>query len=649
MFETANISEAASAEIVPQPPPSEESEKRDNHPLVPRIEDYPTKARVKVADAHRDSAPFFDKCERQTDSALLFIGALENEKQKGQEGVVKAAKPSPEMQKEVNGQVSRITREFALLSRVHAKLKKNQDASALLLKPSFITGESLLIPEQEEELERRQTPVFKLKQHLPFFKKSGDDYENKTALLTQDSIYQNRLHQCISETFKPIFAQVPDVKEIENVPLDQITGLSQSQVEAKAQAITRSFWEKAKEAASKNQKTALYKDRLFRWLDAQKQQLKDLQVDTTIGAERETVETDLKNQQKSFQHAVDNSINKPCEKILEDAFASLSPTLKAIRARYYPYVPGDASSFLIDTWIPREATERAAALNPKLNNLVDAGLKYNYTQALDFQVVHRVTAGFLERVASFSSKKNEEFGKGQELFWHTAPYDVMKTILTHGFLSSRKAQIKRFGESYFHSGGGIKTTKDQVITVDEYGYEKAVDKSQFQYNSALGRVKNPNQETHQVCFQTDSPYRYQDGVALVFSKASLCAKSQFLDQDGWHLFSQDYRDNEDSLGFEINLGEEPNMLIVVTDTRSADFIKFLKDNLGKTDEWITQNVIQVKARENGTMDVDAEQIRQRFFERHQIAIQRGLFVPTGEIGDHAGRGTDFLYTYKTAA
>lgn len=651
MFETANIntasiSEATSAEIVPPTLLAQESEKRDGQLLVPRIEDFPTKARVKVVDAHARGVPLFQKCNRQLDTTITFVDILEKTTQEGQARFKAAETTSPEAERQADEKLAKVKAEFATLQKIHQRLAGKQDARALLLAPSPLTGTNHLLDDQRTTLAAHKGLGDVLAEHVPFLQSRDRQSQRDNLLQTQAKALTRRCDAFAFEVFSPLRLKVE--LETPNLPnLEELVGRSQEQVECTATESASKLWESAADWSARLSEAQAYQDKLYGWLDKETDEVKKLGLEWRVNSCKTQYSNTLQINREGLEKQVGFVHGLLISKVLEDATTMVVPTMKAIRQSYQPYELGDASTFMLDTWIPYEAVEEAQKINTKAELLLQLSRHYPASNLGGLESTLSKTTRGMEGYGSDAAKENEEFTKDRKLFWHVAPYDVIKTILTRGFLSSRQAQIDRFGESYLHSGGGIKTTKDQVITADEYGYEKTVDKSQFKYNSALGRVKNPNQEMHQVCFQVDSPYHYQDGVALVFSKASLCSKSQFFDEDGWHLFSQDYRDNEDSPGFETDLGKEPNMLIVVTDARSGDFIKFLKDNLGKTDDWIAQNVIQVQARENGTMDIDAEQIRQRFFERHQITIQRGMFVPTGENAQHAG-GHDLLYTYKAA-
>ncbi|MBI2590383.1 MAG: hypothetical protein HYW33_00675 [Candidatus Blackburnbacteria bacterium] len=622
-----------------------EHERKPERPLIPRIEDYPTKARIWVTDAHAKAVPLFQKCERYAGAVITFVGALEKIAGEGQAQVAEAGKPTNQATRQAAERLAKVAAEFAILQRIHQKLSTTKDASRLLLTPSPLTGEDYLTKAGRAEFATRKGFLASLTERVPFLRPAGSISQKQVSNMRQASAYGQRVAAFVREAFGPLKQHV-SLKEFETRTIDGLVGRSESQVIQAAQCVSKQFWDSAVTCSTNLTQADIYKDKLYQWLGKEKAQIEKIGLEWNIENAKKEHSTALAAAHTNLENGIKYSRSHFFDQTLQGAVEALKPTMEALGKSYQPYKPGDASSFMTHTWVPCEATEQAATANKSLAALQTLNAEYSLQAKYGLEFLIKGSTGKIESHRAYASQENEGFVLNQDLFWHVAPYEKMKLILARGILASRKAQIDRYGESYFNSGGAIKTTKDQVIITDKEGRERKVSHADFKTNSGLGQAKAPKQEMYQACFSVGGPYHYQDGVALVFSKASLCAKSQFFDQDGWHLFSPDYRDSEDSPGFEVDLNTEPNMLVVVTDQRSSDFINFLKNNLGKTDEWIAQNVITVPAKEGGKIGVDAETIRQIFFERHDITIQKGIFVPTGEAADHAGWGKDFLYTYK---
>lgn len=645
MAETVS-SEITATKPSQEPTPYKEIKERENELLLPRIEDYPTKARVRVIDAHRVAVPLFQKAESLLDGLNLFVKTMEDNTEEGKAKLESAKSPTQEMSNRADEQIAKVQKESDLLHSIHERLTKGQDSSELLLTVSPLTGTDSLTQFTREQLAKNLKSGFRSRQRVrPLFRDAAHEARLRSSLQQQRDALYMRTSTFISATLEPIKHPVPQAN-IEQISPEEVVGKSQAQVKDRVNTATVEFWSQAREAAQASTAARVHRAKIKEWVEKSRRKLEAIKASTTFDSRLNSKDLMFAQDEKQFAQKVEYTPKKPVEEAIRGVWAQTGEALRLATAAYTPRDLADISSFMLYEWVPLEAVVMTVSLNPKIERSLEVGRKYPAADTNSFEYTYQHTTASMAEGGKLRSETNNDFPSSKELFWHVAPYDKMKEILKRGALASRKAQIDRYGESYFHSGGGIKTTKDSVIAVDQFGYERNIPKSEFNPNRGLGQVKNPNQEMNQVCFAQDWPYYYQDGIALIFSKASLCSKSQFFERDGWHLFSNYYRDNENSAGFEAELDKEPHMLIAVVGEKSEDLKSFLKNELGKTDQWIANNVVVVPSTPEGRFYIDPQRMQELFFSRHPATVKQGVFAPTGELGDHAGGGADPLYTYK---
>lgn len=324
-------------------------------------------------------------------------------------------------------------------------------------------------------------------------------------------------------------------------------------------------------------------------------------------------------------------------------------------------------------WVPKEyqyasRSQDSVELSTQLKNTLESlKARVGEAHALDESV------GLLaleEQKAKEQEDQNEALPTSHDLMLHLAPWDYMKQILERGVLASRKVQIDKFGSSNFLAAS-IKVGKEFVELPDSYGYPKRMtiaEFEKFQKTHASTFSKSSQQEAHQICFAKEGPHIGTiPQVALALSKASLLSKSQFMEADGWHLFDKEHNSDDPSasLGFEANLREEP-VLIVVNSKKKAEFVEFVKGNLSQTDvwknaladpdQWIEDNVVfinQEPNRDNPEMEFYSQDthkvVKAKFFEKRNVEVDKGRFVPTGHTGHNPLGQPVPLWTYQAAA
>ena len=256
------------------------------------------------------------------------------------------------------------------------------------------------------------------------------------------------------------------------------------------------------------------------------------------------------------------------------------------------------------------------------------------------------------------AKRDEEFSSSQELLWHTAPLWVIERILEKGALASRSYQLEEFGEIIFTSAGYLQLTENKVILKSPSGHEQIFDRKQVETGGIPGfkLLKRLDQEFHQVAL-SDSPYYSAYGsVCLVFSKASLLSRTQFMEADGYQLFDRKH-DHKDPKGLAIDLTQEPFMLVAEEEAKT-ELIRFIQEKLTQNErwsaiienpeEWVENNIIFVPKLRGKYRELD-EQAKREFFRRKKIKIPEGHFVPTGNHGEDVARKSRYLYTYQCSS
>ncbi len=256
--------------------------------------------------------------------------------------------------------------------------------------------------------------------------------------------------------------------------------------------------------------------------------------------------------------------------------------------------------------------------------------------------------------SEYAARLDQKLGESRELLYHATPYESFKDILRRGALASRKYQQDHFGESNF-SSGMMKVGADYVEVPDYYGYPKRMTKEEYAKQYTSGARKKPDQEAHQVCFSLEYPYMYYQGVSFVFSQSSLFSESQFMSQDGWHLFPKNYSSySKDAPGFSVDLTKEP-MMMVISEELKDDFKNFVQTELVQqpawgiknVDEWMGTHTVIVPASKQQEFTEDmVDNVHSKFWENNRVDKKVGWIVPTGEKGQTATHDYAPLFTYQ---
>lgn len=261
-------------------------------------------------------------------------------------------------------------------------------------------------------------------------------------------------------------------------------------------------------------------------------------------------------------------------------------------------------------------------------------------------------------------KQNEiskEFPNSQQTLWHSAIYDTGIMILKTGAIASRKYQLDNFGRAVFTSEGII-VGNDHIITARG---EKRSKENRAKW------AKELEQEAHQVCFGDNSPhYGAMNGINFIFDKPAMLAGSQFMEEDGWHLFDSQYQhEDANAPGYSVDL-TKALMVVAVVERQKEQFEKLVKDELALSqlwqetlsdpEAWLADTVVyipeqlvdpQTRAKSdpiayNEARQAFTESVNRKLLEKRRAKIPAGAFMPSGEVGEDRGRSLNPLFIYK---
>lgn len=647
----------------------ENKEKSLPSPL-PRISQYPEKVQPVIQEA-------FFKGRAKTEQALRLLA--------GAKGVVnksaflvpenykiaqQAEEQTPEAKEKGDKKFEQVKGELILLQRAYQKLVKGQDAPELReIESPFSSKFGWKEEFTEEEIQTYGQPKSILvagrqafsrikpghyEGASAFREKMAREYSNRTAALLRIGID--------ADDIKPNFDNVyphTELEQIPNLPLEE-------QGEAVEEA-TDHFYREAKNIALDNAAFEAYLAQLESWLGQQPElDLVGTYINSSISSKLGTeitrtlqlLKSDMNSKKDRFLNTIKSGPQGFVSSYMTRVGKGVYQLVQDISNEALPIKPESAESILHLASLSQDYYELVSGTKEQIVELEEAitqsGL--NHLGSTDLSFAKDNMIGFLAS-ADYQAKLDQELAKSDELLYHVGPIHVIRDILRRGFLASRKYQIDHFGESTFHSGG-MKVGSDYVEFVDASGYNQRMSRGEYAKRPRTAQEKLPDQEIHQIVFSEGAPYMYYQGIAFVFGKSTLFSKSQFMAQDGWHLFPKDYsNENKDTPGFAVDLTKEP-MCIVVSEGLRDDFVNFIKDdfsklpnwNIADAGEWIERNVIIVpNGRAHEFSRNAAKKVKDKFWQNHKPGINNGWVVPSGEKGETAIKSLAPLFTYQEAA
>lgn len=304
--------------------------------------------------------------------------------------------------------------------------------------------------------------------------------------------------------------------------------------------------------------------------------------------------------------------------------------------------------FMPNPWITEEFKKKFLHLSQVLHDF--------FLQNPQFQSMAMKLVSSLEMVSQnldYVKNKNKEFAESEVVLTHGAPLHAVQSILKTGFLASRAAQLEMFGEATFATALIQKMTPDNVTVRTQSGltdmswdeFEQLHKKYPNEYKKSI------YQESHQLCFARGGvDWRFDDGVAFVFSEKHLLNKKKFMESDGIHVFDDGYKTGvKSSPGFSVDLSKEP-FVIIVEDVKREEFLLSVQDavirenNNGEqitTEQWLEKHVVFTSSTD-GKMAMDAAKLK---LANQDAIIEQGIFYPTGERGENATGNQNLLFSY----
>lgn len=648
---------------------SENKEKSLPSPL-PRISQFPEKVQPVIQET-------FFKGKAKSEQALRLLAGARSVVDKSASLVTennkitqRAEEQTPETREKGNKKFEQVKNEIILLQRAYQKLINGQDAPELReiespfssdygWKEEFTDEEIQTYGQPKSILVAGRQAFNKIKPGYyegvsAFREKLAREYSNRTAALLRIGIS--------ADDIKPNFDIVyphTELGQIPSLPLEE-------QGKAVEQAIDR-FYVQAKTIALDNAVVEAYLAQFESWLGQQSElDLVGNTIDSSTSSKLGTeitrtlhlLKLDMNSRKDRFLNTIKSGPQGFVSSYMTRVGKEVYQLVQDISIESIPIKPDSAEDILRHASFSQDYYELVSGTKEQVVELEKAitQSRLNQLVSTDLSLAKDRMIGVLAS-ADYQAKLDQELPKSDELLYHVGPIQVIRDILKRGILASRKYQIDHFGESTFHSGG-MKVGSDYVEFVDASGQTQRMSRSEYAKRPRIAQEKLPDQEMPQVVFSEGGPYMYYQGIAFVFSKSSLFAKSQFMSQDGWHLFPRDYSsEDKDAPGFAIDLTAEP-ICIVVSEGLKEDFSAFVKDELSKLpawnianpDEWIENNVVVVPDGRAHEFTLDsAKKVKDRFWQNHKVGIKNGWVVPSGEKGERATKSLAPLFTYQEAA
>ncbi len=651
---------------------------------LPRISEFPHKIRPVIEEAFHTVEGYAGKVHSLARTARVICTIKDQQVPNGVEATKKRLEdPEQESQKIADQQAAQVERELLLLINAYSKLTEGKDAPELRkiatpFQDLFISS----VQFSEDELKKfgagSKNPLHRARAFVRTVRANADErkkFSEKNPELFRDRVtaflrgsiggespylYQHVTDSIFSELHKKA-AQDPLAVSSDDIEAAYADYFKNAEQKAMQLTVSQKYVQQVELVIQRELSTLMKIDRSGRI------PFKGEAVFNKLG---EILQRELKQgknslaiQTRDFINELENNPSDQAQRLLHLYLDSILPEVREINTASEP-MGGDKPSEYSNASLSQDMVNKTVQLQAALEPMLPSAGNYH---SLDESI------GLL-KIASYNAAQqqaqNEQLPESQDLMYHQATWEKMKQILESGYLASRKAQIERFGISNLTSGR-VKVGKDYVELPHFYGIPKRMTLDEFaayQKTQTGTFTKQSGQEAHQICFAKEEPYvgKVRE-VALAFSKAQLLGQTQFMVDDGWHLFPADYDSNdpESSPGLEIDLQQQP-MMVVVNEKMRDEFVAFVtstlakndnwKDRIGDPEKWMEENVIFVK--HDPHPDIPEEEIyspqnrqlvKDRFFHRHTDQIRPGRFMPTGNTGDSPVLKPIPLWNYQQAS
>ncbi|MDO8498998.1 MAG: hypothetical protein Q7S44_04400 [bacterium] len=637
------------------------------HSQRPQIDQFPEKSRYVIKDTYKAARANGQVIETIVDGVIKVTASAQNKQVDKDEVHRLAENVSPEDKEKQDKLVEVVKREVRLLQKAYNKLTKGQDAPELRNTPNPFTQ----TPYTEGRFTEEEVQKFG---HAPGIR--GLVKRVKTLVPSKDylqgkEVFMARMNQLLSERVGDLLNlgfRDPSFKPNYSVSGMQVLHEALSAPEAERATIVAnalsSFFDTSKGLARQSASYTYYLSKCQEWFKTYKASLTPTHPSSFMTGyldgenwirEVEITQHLHEDSNRRFLGTVDGYMNhiKQYRDLVTDRVCKLADNISESSLPIKN--PGEPADVLQGASLSQEYLDLAAKLAEKIRELNPQG-QHSWLSA----AVQKMAS--IDIIGTNQEKLDTELATSQDLLFHSGPIDVIKSILRRKVLASKQYQIDNYGEAVF-SSGLVKVGKDYVIMTDAWGHTKRVSKSEYEKIAKAIYKKPPDQEAHQVCFSENSPYMYFQGVTLAFNKGSLFTQSQFMSQDGWHLFDKKYsHNNPQTPGFAVNLTQEPFLVVVREDLRE-DVENFIRNDLAQDphwgitniEEWLKNNLVTISSTHSVDINYnitreDLAKVTNHFTHTHPYQGPQGWFVPSGEQGETANHGQlSPLFTYQLAA
>lgn len=643
---------------------SQEEEPKSSEYSLPSKDIYPRKVREKIVhriDKVEEAVTNFEQAVQQVGEQIKGFTELSQQYEAAlvqTDTEVKQKNNPPELTKLNNllAQITLIEKQITRGSDIAPQMEKflaNLDSENLMqLKSNFL-------PSQQNRERFGQATSLRERVHRLF--------------LSRDSYYQRQKQKYQEDSkkkYQALLSRLPNLllqplRGWNIKPYDRLRS-GKSDKPQDQLFIYDENWQEYLEKSKQLEKNEHLLKMLEVWIKANKQTLSEVKTSSSWD---ENLFNLLTNEIQKSRSALDHGhrqlenfkhqLNQEIEVVIDKLVVSAESNIQLLNSKFISFEGVAHLHEAHGSYIPLEAValrDRALKAHSQLNELVIQSShqkKENVASRLEDM---KKEIGSLSSRIETASKFNKEQQKSQNVLWHTGKFDVLiNKVLRSGHLASRKSQLDLFGEATFATAGVLSMTNDRVI-INKSGLPVEMSWEEYHdQNEGVGSAKKLYQEAFQIAFSRNIyDQRYFEGMALLFSEASLRSKSQFMEADGFHFFDKQYKTGrKDSSGFDVNLDQEP-FVIAVTLEKANELqqrlliilIETKKMSPEEAQQWLNDHIVIINP---GSSNQDINKTAYSLMEKQGLQVESGYLVPTGERGENAIRQLNQLFAYKSLA
>lgn len=218
---------------------------------------------------------------------------------------------------------------------------------------------------------------------------------------------------------------------------------------------------------------------------------------------------------------------------------------------------------------------------------------------------------------------------------HSGPTSIMYEMLKTGYLASVDFLRKKLGKDI-----SVKDRTHAMSFGTASSQEEETHDITFDIDQIYKNFTSSEEEIRNIDALMETKLREVANIAIVFSENHLLSQGNlYFQMDGMHMLDKDFKNERVSKGIGINLREEPNMIVVVTEKEKEKFLDFLKDESFLKEDfnkmsgeefsnWIENNVIFVKNLDDlkDKEKQEIKEIKKEFFRKKDVKLKKGYVV-----------------------